>query len=92
LIFYDDPTAGLDPITSRKIIELILQLKKEEKATIVAITNDMNRAYQLADRMVLVVSKQIIETGNPEQTKQFSDERVQQFIHGRVQGPITAMG
>jgi len=92
LIFYDDPTAGLDPITSRKIIELILQLKKEEKSTIIAITNDMNRAYQLADRIILVVSKTIIETGSPEKTKTYSDERVQQFIHGRVLGPITAMG
>ena len=49
IIFYDDPTAGLDPITSRKIIDLIKELQKKDNATVIAITNDMNRAYQMAD-------------------------------------------
>jgi phospholipid/cholesterol/gamma-HCH transport system ATP-binding protein len=44
LVFYDDPTAGLDPITSRRIVQLILSLQKTDGATVVAITNDMNRA------------------------------------------------
>ncbi|MCB0386566.1 MAG: ATP-binding cassette domain-containing protein, partial [Bdellovibrionales bacterium] len=44
IIFYDDPTAGLDPITSKRIIELIIRLKKKKNSTVIAITNDMNRA------------------------------------------------
>ncbi len=91
MIFYDDPTAGLDPITSRKIIELIIQLKKERGSTVVAITNDMNRAYQMADRINLICSKELIATGSPEETKRFQDPRVQQFIHGATNGPITAL-
>ena len=91
LIFYDDPTAGLDPITSRKIIELIIQLKNENKSTVVAITNDMNRAYQLADRICFIGGKEFLETGSPEQTKNFKDPRVQQFIHGSTTGPLTAL-
>lgn len=91
LIFYDDPTAGLDPITSRKIIELIIQLKKENNSTVVAITNDMNRAYQLADRIGFVGGQEFLETGSPEQTKKFDDPRVQQFIQGSTSGPLTTL-
>lgn len=91
IILYDDPTAGLDPITSRKIIELILQLRKEDQATVVAITNDMNRAYQMADRIGMVVDRELLVTGTPEETKQHKDPRVQQFIHGSLDGPLTAL-
>ena len=90
IIFYDDPTAGLDPITSRKIIELILDLKKKKNSTVVTITNDMNRAFQLADRMAMVVDREIIITGSPEQTRASSDPRVHQFIRGQLEGPLTA--
>lgn len=90
IIFYDDPTAGLDPITSKKIIELIIDLKKKNKSTIVAITNDMNRAFQLADRIAMVVDKKLIITGTPEETKNHKDPRVYQFVRGLLEGPLTA--
>ncbi|MGE0762811.1 MAG: ABC transporter ATP-binding protein [Bdellovibrionales bacterium] len=89
IILYDDPTAGLDPITSRKIIELILDLQRGAKATLVAITNDMARAYQMADRIIMVVDHGVIVTGNVQQTKQHTDPRVHQFIRGALQGPLT---
>lgn len=88
LVFYDDPTAGLDPITSRKIIDLIKSLRAQNNSTVVAITNDMNRAYQLADRIVMVVDKSVIITGTPEQTKNHPDPRVHQFVRGELQGPL----
>lgn len=91
LILYDDPTAGLDPITSRKIIELILQLQRANKSTVLAITNDMNRAFQLADRILMVVDKEVLITGSVEATKKHGDARVQQFIHGSLQGPLTEL-
>jgi phospholipid/cholesterol/gamma-HCH transport system ATP-binding protein len=89
IIFYDDPTAGLDPITSRKIVQLILDLKKKMNSTIITVTNDMNRAYQVADRMGMVVDVKLLITGNVEQTKCFDDPRVQQFINGALEGPLT---
>ena len=92
IIFYDDPTAGLDPITSRKIVELILDLKKRKKSTVIAITNDIHRAYQMADRMLMVVDKEIIITGTAEQTKNHKDPRVHQFIRGAITGPLTVLG
>lgn len=89
IVFYDDPTAGLDPITSRRIAELISQMKKKTRATVVAVTNDMVRAFRLADRLVMVIDQTLIDLGNPEQAKDHPDPRVQQFIRGRLQGPLT---
>ncbi|MFV3407846.1 ABC transporter ATP-binding protein [Bdellovibrio bacteriovorus] len=89
IIFYDDPTAGLDPITSRKIIDLIMTLKKEKGSTVVAITNDMNRAFQMADRIGMVVDQELLITGTPEETKNHADPRVHQFIRGLLSGPLT---
>ncbi len=91
IIFYDDPTAGLDPITSKRIIELIIDLKQQKGSTVIAITNDMNRAYQLADRMAMVVDKDLLITGSPANTKNHTDARVQQFIRGSLTGPLTAI-
>jgi phospholipid/cholesterol/gamma-HCH transport system ATP-binding protein len=88
LIFYDDPTAGLDPITSRMIVQLILELRKKMKSTIISITNDMNRAYQIADRLAMVIDGEVIITGNAEQTRSHRDPRVQQFIRGLLDGPL----
>lgn len=89
-IFYDDPTAGLDPITSKKIIELILRLQEENRSTVVAVTNDVNRAYQMADRLGFIFDHELIITGSAEETQKHSDPRVQQFIHGALEGPLTA--
>ncbi len=89
IIFYDDPTAGLDPITSRKIIDLIMTLKKEKGSTVVAITNDMNRAFQMADRIGMVVDQELLITGTPAETKNHTDPRVHQFIRGLLAGPLT---
>lgn len=89
VIFYDDPTAGLDPITSRKIVQLILDLKRQNQSTVVAVTNDMNRAEQLADRIAMVVDHELIVCGTPAETRSHRDPRVQQFIHGNLVGPLT---
>ena len=90
IVFFDDPTAGLDPITSRKIIELILSLRTKKAGCQVAITNEMGRAYQMADRIIMVLDRELIVAGSVEQTKKNSDPRIQQFIHGKVHGPLSA--
>lgn len=89
ILFYDDPTAGLDPITSRKIVELIVDLQEKKGSTIIAVTNDMNRAFQLARRIIMVTQQGIIETGTPDQTRNSADPRVRQFVTGQAQGPLT---
>jgi phospholipid/cholesterol/gamma-HCH transport system ATP-binding protein len=89
LCLYDDPTAGLDPITSRSIIELIIQYQKKNASSLVAVVNDVNRAFQLATDIFFVFNQQIIYTGNPQQTQVHPDLRVQQFIQGLASGPLS---
>lgn len=91
IIFYDDPTAGLDPITSRKIVDLILDLQKKNGTTVVSITNDMNRAYQLAGSIAMVIDQQVLVSENVEMLKQNEDPRVHQFISGSLDGPLLAL-
>lgn len=91
IIFYDDPTAGLDPITSKKIIDLIRSFQKKENSTVVMVTNDMNRAYQIADRILMVVDHSVLEAGTIESIQKNKDPRVIQFIHGRSEGPLTEL-
>lgn len=88
IVLYDDPTAGLDPITSRRIIQLIQSLKEKFSGTIVTVTNDMNRAFQLAGRIIFVADQQILETGDKEQTLSHPNQRVRQFVRGEVEGPL----
>jgi phospholipid/cholesterol/gamma-HCH transport system ATP-binding protein len=92
IVLYDDPTAGLDPITSRRIIDLVLRLREENKSTVVAVTNDMARAYQMADRIAVVVDGEVIVTGNKAQTLAHKDPRVIQFVRGELEGPLTEAG
>jgi phospholipid/cholesterol/gamma-HCH transport system ATP-binding protein len=89
IAFFDEPTAGLDPITSRKIARLILDLREQMGVTAITITSDMARAYQLAQRIAVVFDGELIVTGTPAETRANSDPRVQQFIHGNLLGPLT---
>ncbi|MCB0411684.1 MAG: ATP-binding cassette domain-containing protein [Bdellovibrionales bacterium] len=88
IVFYDDPTAGLDPITSRKIIDLIKEMQSKKSSTLVAVTNEMARAYQLEGDIAMVVDQEVIVTGNREQTLKHSDPRVHQFVRGAIEGPL----
>jgi phospholipid/cholesterol/gamma-HCH transport system ATP-binding protein len=88
IILYDDPTAGLDPITSRHIVDLIIEMRGARKSTVVAVTNDMNRAYQMADMIAMVFQGSMMITGTPEETKAHTNPVVHQFVHGLVEGPM----
>lgn len=89
ILFLDDPTAGLDPVNSDFMAEMILALKKEVGATLIVATHDMQRAYQFAGRIFLVADSKVIETGSAIETQNHPDPRVQQFIHGWLKGPLT---
>jgi phospholipid/cholesterol/gamma-HCH transport system ATP-binding protein len=82
IILYDDPTAGLDPITGKLIAELIIWSQKKNNSAVIAVTNEMNRAFQMATRFGIILDHQILFTGDVEETKNFKDLRVQNFIRG----------
>ena len=90
VILYDEPTAGLDPITSRKIADLIRLLRAETGSTLLTVTNDMQRAYQIGDRVCLLAQGMLRDGGTPEQVQKTDDPVIKQFIFGLKQGPLTS--
>ena len=84
VILYDEPTTGLDPIRADVINELILKLEKELKVTSVVVTHDMNSAYKIGDRIVMLHRGNIIADGDANHIREHPHPVVQQFIHGEV--------
>ena len=90
IILYDEPTAGLDPITSRTIAELIRELRVKTGSTLLTVTNDMQRAYQLGDRVCLLAQGELIIGGTPADVQATHDPAIRQFIYGLRHGPLTS--
>jgi len=88
IVFYDEPTAGLDPIVAGVIDKLILDLSKKLQITSVVVTHDMKSVFSIADRVAMLYKGQVIAEGPPDEVKNSSDPRVQQFIAGSPEGPI----
>lgn len=88
IILYDEPSTGIDPIRADAINDLIIQMKREMGVTSIVITHDMVSAYKIADRIAMLYGGKIIEEGTPAQIEKTENEVVQQFIHGRANGPI----
>jgi len=89
ILFYDEPSAGLDPVTSAEIDQLIIDLNKKLGVTSVVVTHEMDSAYRIADRMVLLDRGKFIASGTVEQMRNHSDPLVHQFVHGEAHGPLT---
>ena len=89
IVLYDEPTTGLDPILADQINDLIIDLQERLHVTSVTITHDMISAYKIADRIAMLYEGRIEEIGTPEEIQNSSNPVIQQFIHGRAEGPIT---
>lgn len=89
IIFYDEPTTGVDPITADSINELIKTLHDKLKVTSVVVTHDMKSAYRVADKISMLYQGKIIAEGIPEEIQNTQHPVVHQFINGLAQGPIT---
>jgi len=81
IILYDEPTTGLDPITSREISELILEIQKKNNTTSLIITHDMACAKLTSDRIVMLNDGVIYTAGTYSELEQSKDEWVQSFFH-----------
>lgn len=91
ILLYDEPTTGLDPIMADAINDLIIEMNKRLSVTSVTITHDMHSAYKIADRIAMLYSGKIIETGTPDDIKNTKNPVVRQFISGSAVGPITGV-
>lgn len=88
LILFDEPSAGLDPVISSVIDELIMSLTEKSKVTSVIVTHEMDSAFRVATKMAMLYQGKIIEAGEPEQLKQSRNPVVTQFLSGSTEGPI----
>ena len=91
IIFFDEPTTGLDPIMAGVINELIREIVTEMGATAMTITHDMSSVRAIADRVAMLHAGVIQWTGPVGEMDATPDPYVQQFIHGRAEGPIAAV-
>ena len=88
ILFFDEPTTGLDPITADVINNLISDRVKALGATAVSITHDMASARKIADEIAMLYEGQIIWRGKPDELERSGNPMVDQFVHGRADGPI----
>jgi phospholipid/cholesterol/gamma-HCH transport system ATP-binding protein len=89
ILFFDEPSAGLDPIIAAGIDELILKLKKAFKMTIIVVTHELASAFLIADRMILLDKGYIVADGTPKELQASQHPRVRQFMD-RVPEPELA--
>ncbi|MDJ0920739.1 MAG: ATP-binding cassette domain-containing protein [Henriciella sp.] len=88
LIFFDEPTTGLDPITADAINDLIVEQTKALGAAAVSITHDMASARKIADEIAFLFEGKILWRGPASTVDNSGNEFVDQFVHGRAHGPI----
>jgi len=89
LILFDEPTAGLDPVISSVIDELIISLTKKTNTTSVIVTHEMESAFRVATRMAMLYQGKIIEDASPDRFRLSANPVVHQFVTGTTKGPIT---
>jgi phospholipid/cholesterol/gamma-HCH transport system ATP-binding protein len=88
LVLFDEPSAGLDPVISSVIDELIIGLAQKSKVTSIIVTHEMDSAFRVATKMAMLYQGKIIEAGEPEQFKNSRNPVVAQFLSGSTKGPI----
>ncbi len=88
IIFFDEPTTGLDPIMADVINDLIVECVTDLGATTLSITHDMASARKIADRITMIYEGRMIWEGDKKEIDVSGNDYVDQFIHGRAHGPI----
>lgn len=88
IVFYDEPSAGLDPISIGVIDKLIMDLSKKMGITSVVVTHEIPSAMRISDKIIMLFKGKIIAAGSPEEVRNSDDPRVIQFINGQPDGPI----
>ena len=80
IIFYDEPSSGLDPITTNRIDELIIETQRALKVTSIVVTHDMVSACRIADRIAMIYNGELIAVDTVENFKRIQDPRVKEFF------------
>jgi phospholipid/cholesterol/gamma-HCH transport system ATP-binding protein len=88
IILYDEPAAGLDPVTSQKIFELLGREQRESHATVIMVSSDIDRLLTVTDRVGMMYKGELIFDGTTDEAKSSTHPVVRQFVHGEVDGPL----
>ena len=86
LLFYDEPTSGLDPISAADIDDLVVRMSQNMRITTVVVTHDVNSAFKIADKIIILHDKRIVESGTPQQIRNSAHPYVQRFIKSATEG------
>lgn len=98
ILFYDEPSAGLDPVTSAEIDQLMLNLAKKMDVASVVVTHEMDSAFRIADRMIMLDQGKVLMEGSRDEFEKIRDSKptgdetedhIRQFLQGDSDGPIT---
>ena len=87
-MLYDEPAAGLDPVTSQKIFELLREEQRAAGATVIMVSSDLDRLLTVTDRVGMMYRGQLIFDGTTAAAQASTEPRVRQFVHGLTEGPL----
>jgi phospholipid/cholesterol/gamma-HCH transport system ATP-binding protein len=88
VVLYDEPAAGLDPVTSQKIFELLRAEQRETGATVVMVSSDLDRLLTVTDRVGMMYKGELLFDGTTDEARRSMEPRVRQFVHGFTEGPL----
>lgn len=89
IILYDEPTTGLDPITTDIIDNLIISTTKSIGATAIVVSHGITEMFKIADKIAMLYKGKVLEYGTPDEIKNTKNPILDQFISGKAEGPIT---
>lgn len=88
IVLYDEPAAGLDPVTSQRIFELLREEQRESGATVIMVSSDLDRMLSVTDRVGMLLAGRLIFDGTTAEAQGSAEPRVRQFVHGLTEGPL----
>lgn len=88
IVLYDEPAAGLDPVTSQRIFELLRAEQRAAGATVIMVSSDLDRLLTVTDRVGMLHKGRLIFDGTTAEAQASTDPYVRQFVHGLTEGPL----
>ena len=88
LVIYDEPAAGLDPVTSQRIFDLLRREQRSTRATVIMVSSDLDRLLTVTDRVGMMLHGRVIFEGTTEEAYACPNPYVHQFVHGETEGPL----
>ena len=88
ILFFDEPTAGLDPVSTQRIFNLLRDEQRRSSTTVVMVSSDVERLLTITDRIGMMLRGRLIFEGTTDQARASADPYVRQFVHGLVEGPL----